>query len=92
MSNGSERIPERPVITNWIDNVPLRGENGAIVGRAKVSNKGEIKASIDIEAISKELYNMLTYGLYDGLSIAPHAKPAQSYSEEVRARHNKKES
>lgn len=89
MSNGSERMPERPRITNWIENVPVRGLAGEIIGRAKVSDRGEIQASIDISICAKETYDMLALpNMYDGLSIAPHAVPARpaKYSEEVKTR------
>lgn len=92
MNNGSERVPEhpqRPQITNWIENVPVRGLDGEIIGRAKVSDKGEIRASIDIAMMSKLTYELLTTsGLYDGLSISPYAIPVvpQKYSEQVAQR------
>lgn len=70
-------MADKPQITNWIENVPVRGLAGEIIGRAKVSNKGEIQASIDFGACAKETYDMLALpGMYDGLSISPYAVPA----------------
>jgi hypothetical protein len=89
MNNGSEKIPERPRITNWIENVPVRGLAGEIIGRAKVSDKGEVIASIDLRDCAKETFDKLGFStMYNGLTIAPYAVPAvtKNYTDEVRTR------
>ncbi len=67
----------KPIITNWIENVPVRGPSGDTIGRARVSDKGEIRAVIDDPESARTLYLVLSHGrMYDGLSIFPNAVPA----------------
>lgn len=81
---------QHPVITNWVENVPVRGLAGEIIGRARVSNKGEIQISIDVTDMAKETYDKLVFlpHLYDGLVLAPNVVPTQpeQYSDEVKRR------
>ncbi len=71
-------------ITNWIENV--LGLAGEVVGRARVSDKGEIQASIDVEWMARETYQLLAAQTYGSLSIHPSGLRTTHYTDEVRTR------
>lgn len=86
MSNGSEHMSERQKITNWAEGVPLMNGKGRQIGRAKISDRGEIHASIDDQDVALFTFKGIEMALFDGLVISVHNRPAMSYTEEVRTR------
>ena len=73
-------------ITNWTENVPVRGLSGEIIGRAKISDKGEVHIAIDNPEMATETYRLLSEGSYGSLSIHPSDARMEKYSETVKIR------
>lgn len=85
-------------IVNHAENVPVRwGQDGPVVGTARVSDDGEILLTLSEKGVAQKLYHQLLIGQSHGLFLGPTLTPATpklTYSEEVRHRFeaaNKKE-